>query len=106
MSPAPWNPPVRAEDFEIHVSLEDYANPGNFKSNPTIAAGDWKVSKDGGALANLGTLPTVEPASSVMVLIVLSGTEMTADSVVIVGIDQTAPKEWADFVLSIPTTSA
>jgi hypothetical protein len=31
---------------------------------------------------------------------------MNADSVVIVGIDQTAPKEWSDFFLSIPTTSA
>jgi hypothetical protein len=30
---------------------------------------------------------------------------MTADSVVVVGIDQTATKEWADFFLSIPTTA-
>jgi hypothetical protein len=100
---APWNPPKRAEDFEIHIALEDYANPGNFKSTPTIAAGDFQISKDGAAYANLATLPVVEPASTHTVLIALSSTEMTADSVVVRAIDQTAPKEWSDFILSIPT---
>lgn len=103
---APYNPPVKNEDFKLRVSLEDYANPGNFKSNPTIASGDWKVDKDGGGLTNLATLPSVSPASSVLVLIELSATEMNADVVTVVGVDQTSPKEWADVVISIPTTSA
>lgn len=102
---APWNPPVKNQDFELHIALEDYAAPGNFRSNPTIAAGDFQVSKDGGAFTNLGTLPAVEPAGSQAVLLVLSNTEMNADSVVIRGVDQTSPKEWADFMLSIPTTT-
>lgn len=102
---APYNPPVKNEDFEIQVALEDYANPGNFKSSPTLAAGDFKVSKDGGALANLTTLPVNEPASSVLVTLALSATEMNADVVTVVCIDQTSPKEWADMVISIPTTS-
>lgn len=101
---APYNPPKKNEDFLIRVSLEDYANPGNHKSNPTIAAGDFKVDKDGGGLSNLSTLPTVSPASSVLVLITLSNTEMNADVVTIVCIDQTNPKEWADLTISIPTT--
>lgn len=103
---APYNPPVKNEDFKIRISLEDYVNPGNFKSNPTIASGDFKVDKDGGGLTNLSTLPSVSPASSVCVLIELSATEMNADVVTIVGIDQTSPKEWGDIVISIPTTSA
>ncbi len=102
---APWNPPVKGEDFQVQVSLEDYANPGNFKSNPTLAAGDVKISKDGGALANLNTLPSVAPASSVLVTLLLSSTEMNADMVSVVFVDQTAPKEWADLVISIPTTA-
>jgi hypothetical protein len=102
---APYNPPVKGEDFVVYISLADPANPGSFKSNPTLAAGDWKISKDGGALANLATLPVVEPASSVSVKLALSTTEMNADNVFIVGIDQTSPKEWADFVLAIPTTT-
>ena len=102
---APYNPPVKNEDFVIRVALEDYANPGNFKSNPTIASGDWKVDKDGGGLTNLTTLPSVDPSSTVLVKITLSSTEMNADVVTVVGVDQTNPKEWADFVLTIPTSA-
>jgi len=101
---APWNPPKKGEDFECNITLEDYANPGNFKANPTLASGDVKISKDGGSFANLATLPTVEPASGVSVKLALSSTEMNADKVIITFVDQTSPKEWADFALSIPTT--
>lgn len=101
---APYNPPVKNEDFIFYIALEDYVNPGNFDVNPTIAAGDFQVSKDGGAFANLTTLPAVEPASSRMVKVTLSATEMNADNVVIQGVDQTSPKEWADIIISIPTT--
>ncbi len=101
---APYNPPVKNEDLILYVALADAGDPKSFRSVPTIAAGDFKVSKDGGALTNLTTLPSVEPAGTVMVKITLSATEMNADNVTIVGIDQTVTKEWADFVLSIPTT--
>jgi hypothetical protein len=102
---APYNPPVKGEDFLIRIALSDAAVPGSFKSSPTLAAGDFKVDKDGGGLNNLNTIPAVSPAASVCVLITLSATEMTADVVTVVGIDQTAAKEWGDFVLSIPTTA-
>jgi hypothetical protein len=101
---APYNPPVKGEDFVFRISLEDYANPGNFKSSPTIAAGDFKVAVDATALANLTTLPTVSPSGTVLVLITLSASEMNGDVITLVCIDQTAPKEWADLVISIPTT--
>lgn len=101
---APYNPPIKNQDFLIRIALEDYANPGNFKSNPTIAAGDFKVTTDAAGLGNLGTLPSVSPASTVLVLITLSASEMNGDVITVVGIDQTSPKEWSDFVLSIPTT--
>jgi hypothetical protein len=101
---SPYNPPVSGEDFIAYITLADMAVAGSFKSSPTIASGDFKVSKDGGALTNLSTLPSVEPAASVMVKITLSGSEMTAANVTIVGIDQTSPKEWADFSLNIVTS--
>jgi hypothetical protein len=101
---APYNPPVKGEDFAVRISLADQSASGSFKASPTLAAGDFKVDKDGGGLNNLATLPTVDPAGSVLVKIVLSATEMNADVVTVVAVDQTAPKEWADFVLSIPTT--
>ncbi len=103
---APYNPPVKNEDFIIRVALADMANPGTFKSSPTIAAGDFKVDKDGGGLSNLATLPSVDPAATKLVKITLSATEMNADVVTVVCSDQTSPPEWADLVFSIPTTSA
>lgn len=102
--PSPFNPPVKNQDFKIRIALEDAANPGNFKANPTIAAGDFKIDIDGAGFNNLATLPTVSPASGVAVLIELSSAEMNGDVITIVGIDQTAEKEWSDFFLSIPTT--
>ena len=101
---APYNPPKKNEDFIFYIYLEDYANPGNFKSSPTIAAGDFKVSKDGGSFNDLGTLPAVDPAASRAVKVTLSSTEMNADNVVFQGVDQTAPKEWSDIAITIPTT--
>ena len=103
---APWNPPVKNEDFQFDVCLEDYANPGLFKSNPTLAAGDVKVSKDGGSFANLTTLPSVAPASSKLVGVALTNTEMNADKVTIVFSDQTVPPEWCDYAVTIITQSA
>lgn len=101
---APYNPPKKNEDFLIRISLYDMAVAGAFKANPTLSTGDFKVAIDGAGLTNLGTLPSVSPAGSVLVLITLSAAEMNGDVISIVGIDQTSPKEWSDFVLSIPTT--
>ena len=100
---APYNPPVKNEDFETAICLEDMASPGSFKANPTIAAGDFKIDL-AGTLTNLTTLPSVDPAASIWVKLALSATEMNRDVVKIQAIDQTSPKELADFALAIPTT--
>ncbi len=102
---APYNPPVKNQDFAFDVCLEDWGNPGLFKSNPTLAAGDVKISKDNGALANLGTLPSVSPASGKIVTVALTSTEMNADKVTIIFSDQTAPPEWSDYAVTIVTTA-
>lgn len=101
---APYNPPIKNQDFLVRIGLSDMSASGSFRTNPTIAAGDFKVDKDGGGFNNLATLPSVSPAASVAVLLTLSATEMNADVVTVIGIDQTSPKEWGDFFLSIPTT--
>lgn len=101
---APYNPPDKNQDFIIRVALEDANDPGSFKASPTIAAGDFKVDKDGAGLTNLATLPSVDPAGSRLVKITLSSDEMNADVVTVQCVDQTSPKEWADLIFSIPTT--
>jgi hypothetical protein len=100
----PFNPPVKNEPFRVQVALEDVANPGSFKVSPTLATGDVKVSKDGGALANIASLPSVEPSGNVLVTLELSDTEMNADVVSVIFEDQTTPSEWLDFKLTVLTT--
>lgn len=100
------NPPVRNSAWITYVAVEDMNTPGSFKANPTISSGDFKVSKDDGALANLATLPSVSPAGSIWIKLELSATEMDADNVKIQWIDQTSPKEWSDSALTVITTAS
>ena len=58
-------------------------------TNPTLAAGDVKVSKDGGAYTNIATLPTTYPTGSNTIIVSLSATEMEAEVVVVRFTDQT-----------------
>jgi hypothetical protein len=99
------NPPKKNQAFQIGVSLWDTNNPGRLKTNPTLASGDFKISKDFGAFADLATLPTVAPASGAQVKIELSSTEMNADNVFVKWQDQTSPSEWDDDYITINTTA-
>lgn len=70
---------VAGSAFTFYIpGLEDQANPGLFKSAPTIAAGDFTMSINGGALDSLDNTPTVSPAGSTQIKIILSATETTA----------------------------
>lgn len=95
-----YNPPVRGREYIFYLSLVDAADTTLFKANPTLASGDVKISKDGGAEANLGTLPTVTPASGRHVKVTVSATEMDADNVSIVFHDA-AGVEWCDTQVNI-----
>lgn len=86
------NPPVKNAAFTFRIVL--FAQSDNqIKTTPTIAAGDFKVSTDGGALANPGTLPSESPASSGQVLITLTADEMNGDEIVVRWIDASGD-EW------------
>ena len=100
------NPPVKGQAMDFVIALEDYANPGNFKSNPTLAAGDFKISIDDAAFTTDYITASVDPASSVSVQIELTTDGTNGDKIMVVGIDQTSPKEWSDFAICILTTSA
>jgi hypothetical protein len=99
------NPPKKNQAFVAYVTLEDYNNPGMFKINPTLAAGDCKVQTDNGALTNTATAADVDPDSGYSVKISLSAGEMNGDNIVVMMKDQTSPPEWCDLVLSINTTA-
>lgn len=101
---ATFVPAKRGVAYRTWVSLVAQATRPQFQSSPTLAAGDVQVSKDGGALANLTTLPVVTPAASVLVQVDLSATEMTADLVMVVFRDA-AGAQWDDLLLVIPTVA-
>lgn len=96
--------PKRATAWIGYIGLVSQADTKLLKAAPTIAAGDFKISKDGGAFANLATLPTVAPAAGTAVQISLSATEMTADNVVIACIDA-AGAEWCDQFINLQTSA-
>jgi len=73
------------------------------QSNPTLSAGDVKISKDGGAFTNLTTLPTVTPAASVSVKTSLSIAEVTCKVSMVRFKDQTSPAEWKEQTLLFST---
>ncbi len=99
-------PEVKGQAYQTAVVLQDFANPGNFRANPTLAAGDVTVDIDGGGFVNLLTLPTVTPAAGVRVSVVLAAAEMNGDIITVRFKDQTSPQEWAELVLVILTTAA
>ena len=94
----------KATAVNLYVALAHPTDADSLVSNPAQAAGDWTISKDGGSFSNLATLPSVAPASSYSVKIPLSGTEMNADHILIVGKDQTATEEWQAMTICITTT--
>jgi hypothetical protein len=88
----------------LYVSLAPRTASGQWQSNPTLAAGDVKVSLDGGALANLATLPAVTPAASKLVKITLSQAETNADNIAIIFSDA-AGAEWCDLTVNLQTVA-
>lgn len=75
----------------------------DYKANPTLATGDVQISKDGGAFANITTLPAVTPSGGTSVLVNLSATETQAKHIIVRFIDQTATKEWEDQEIIVET---
>jgi hypothetical protein len=96
---------VYAQAKTVRVSLIQTADHVSLQTTPTIAAGDFQVSIDGGALANLATLPTEEPAGSGIVKLELSAEEMRGDEIVVRWVDQ-ADDEWDPGYVTLYTDAA
>lgn len=82
------------------ISLMDFETPGRLKAAPVLASGDFQISIDGGALANITNLPVVSPAGSPVVKITLTDAEMNGNSIAVVCRDQTDPPQWCDQMVS------
>lgn len=89
--------------YTFPITLTSQADTKLFQVNPTLAAGDFKISKDLGALTNLTNLPTVSPAGSRIVFVSLTAPEMNANVIVFQGVDA-AGAEWCEYVETIETS--
>ncbi|MBS0207808.1 MAG: hypothetical protein JSS27_02540 [Planctomycetes bacterium] len=95
------NPPKKGVAFQFALGLASQADGRVFAAPPTLASGDVKLSKDGGALTNLTSLPT---ASGALVQIALTSDEMNADRIDVLFHDA-AGAEWCDRLVSLFTVS-
>ena len=97
--------PKKNTAFVFNLPLADATVATAFKANPTLAAGDVKISIDGGAFNNITSLPTVSPASGRIVQVSLSSSEMNGDNIAVQFVDQTTPAEWAEVEVLIQTSA-
>ena len=93
--------PIKNTAWTTSIILYSFSTPGAIQINPTIAAGDFLINQDQGTgvPGNMGTTPVKLNTSSAEVKLTLSASEMNADIVTIMWVDQTATKEWADGAL-------
>jgi len=101
--PSYVTPKINTE-YIFYVSLVSQANPNILQVNPTLATGDVKVSTDGGAEGNVGTLSAVTPSGSKRVKVTLSASEMNGDNIQVTFSDA-AGSEWVDLTINIQTTT-
>lgn len=95
--------PKKGIAYDFPIGLVDSLNTAKFKVDPTLVAGDFKISKDYGNFVNLDTLPAVLPAGSASVKVILSSDENNADKIIITGIDLLGD-EWNDTFIFIDNT--
>jgi len=98
--------PQKNVAFTMDLPLIDRADPTQFLLTPTIAAGDFKVSVNGGAFANMANLPAVTPGASRNVRFIFSSTEMSGENLTMLGVDA-AGEQWGDVFIgiNIPTST-
>ena len=105
---------VAGSTWQREFPLNSQASSHAFQTPPTIASGDFKrsiVTAGGtvGALTNLDNLPTIDPAGSVQVKIILSASETTAAGdgghINIIGVDASGA-EWDPIFISVDVVAS
>lgn len=86
------------------IPIGQFTKSGDAVSSPTLAAGDVRISKDGGAFNNVGTLPAGVNADTYEYAQALTGGvggETDCDEAIISYRDQTVPSAWNPFTVVI-----
>jgi hypothetical protein len=96
--------PIKNASYTFTVSLISQSDTDVIQPSPTLAAGDVKISIDGGSFANIGTLPT-EIESTGVLEVALTAAEMNGDRIDVLFSD-VAGDEWQDLHIPIFTKIA
>jgi hypothetical protein len=78
--------PKKNVEYSFPITLVSPLTPGKFVINPTISAGDFTISIDGGAFVSLTNIPVAIGASK-SVLVILTAAEMNGDKIIVLGSD-------------------
>lgn len=100
----PNSPFLKNNAFIFYLTLISQADTDIFQANPTLAAGDVRISIDGGALANITVLPTAIGAGKIL-SVPLSAAEMNGNEIAVLFSD-VAGNEWQDAMIVISTEIA
>lgn len=92
--------PIYGKAFTFSVSLVESTNRPNFKTSPTLAVGDFTISKDDATPVNMSITPTVSPVGWVNVKLSLTANEMASHNIAIYGHDVSG-SEWDDVFINI-----
>ena len=85
--------PTQAQAFSFEITLISQSTK-DIAVNPTIAAGDFKIFKDGALDGNLDTLPLVSDPSHGVVTVAVSAAEVTGCSRICIQAKDVADAEW------------
>lgn len=97
--------PKKNESFSFPVGLLTVAT-GEQAINPTIVAGDWKVSVGGGTFNPLTNTPVVSPEGGRQIIIDLTAAELPGNFTLVQFVDLTGPKEFHDNSWDVHVTNA
>jgi len=96
-----WAPFGAAFTFRAPVVITASTNLASSTTDWTPAAGEVKVSKDGGTPANVGTLPTYVASGYVMTW-ALSASEMQADEVIVASVSRAKIADQVFRIITLP----
>lgn len=97
-------PPKKNTSFVFYTAFVDTANQPDFKANPTIASGDFKLSIDDTSGVALTANPAVVTGATTIVRFTVTAGEMNGDNINILCVDA-AGGEWDDQLITIATAA-
>lgn len=100
----PLQPLVPGSGWTGYTMLTSQADTDIFKTTVTLASGDVKLSKDGTAFSNLGSLPTELGTTGLLVVVLTSGETSGITKFASILFHDAAGDEWQDLLLVIPAT--